>query len=316
MIMVTFWSWMVEPNLSMCTLRPLTCCFLVLILRSVGFVLNELGSRKTWGCTQHRLSGDSKNVNHVIWKPWFACVRVTCCFGISLLHASAVGIAITEPLWSNVCKSLHDSQWLVRRLRVADPWFVVHFVLLVTALQGLFVSFENVYFPAEELFRVVLRVSTRALPRLFCPSFATNLTFFDGVHHGCAPCPLTMLRISVAIFEDQVALGLCPWQMDKYLWEHIQIFLSRDDLLCPRVSKCALLLVSLELVFVMLCKRHLFLWELFNFFHGEAGEWVSHCFKVQVYGTFRRFSLFGRCVCCLRLGSSGIPRDCLSRFAM
>ena len=25
-----------------------------------------------------------KNVNHVIWKPWFACVRVTCCFDVWL----------------------------------------------------------------------------------------------------------------------------------------------------------------------------------------------------------------------------------------
>ena len=36
-------------------------------------------------------------------------------------------------------------------------------------------------------------------------------------------------------FEDQVALGLCPWWMDKYLCEHIQIFLVRDDLLLLRV---------------------------------------------------------------------------------
>ena len=39
------------------------------------------------------------------------------CALVSLLHASAVGCAIPEPLWSIVCKSLHFSQQLVRRLR-------------------------------------------------------------------------------------------------------------------------------------------------------------------------------------------------------
>ena len=28
--------------------------------------------------------------------------------------------------------------------------------------------------------------------------------------------------------------GVCLPQMDKYLWEHVQIFLDRDDLLCLR----------------------------------------------------------------------------------
>ena len=36
-------------------------------------------------------------------------------------------------------------------------------------------------------------------------------------------------------FEDQDELGLSPCLMDKYLCEHIQIYLVRDDLLCLRV---------------------------------------------------------------------------------
>ena len=43
-----------------------------------------------------------KTAYHVIWKPCFVRVRATCCFwemaAVSLLHASAVGSAITEPL--------------------------------------------------------------------------------------------------------------------------------------------------------------------------------------------------------------------------
>ena len=65
-----------------------------------------------------------ENANRVIVNPNFSRVCGTCCFGVmvavSLLHASAVGCAITEPVWSVVCKSLHVSQQLVLRRCVGE----------------------------------------------------------------------------------------------------------------------------------------------------------------------------------------------------
>ena len=52
------------------------------------------------------------------------------------------------------------------------------------------------YLPAGELFLVVFRVPTRALARLFCPSFATILANLGGAHHGCcSPVPSQCRRV-------------------------------------------------------------------------------------------------------------------------
>ena len=48
-------------------------------------------------------------------------------------------------------------------------------------------------------------------------------------------CHFAVFRVFVDSFVDQVGLGLSLCLMDKYLWEHIQIYLDRDDLLCLRV---------------------------------------------------------------------------------
>ena len=78
---------------------------------------------------------------------------------------------------------------------------------------------------------------------LFRLAFWQNSLFVTSTleHFGlCAPqvsisCRSPVFRDSVDSFEDQVGLGLSPCLMDKNLWEHIQIHLGRDDLLCPRV---------------------------------------------------------------------------------
>ena len=92
------------------------------------------------GFKQSLHAGAQGSADHVIWKPcFFACVRVVCCSGdcgtVSPLHTSEVGcantgllrFAVVLILWCNsqffstqslVCKSPHDSQQLVRCLRV------------------------------------------------------------------------------------------------------------------------------------------------------------------------------------------------------
>ena len=60
---------------------------------------------------------------------------------VSLLHASAVGGAITEPLWSMVCKSLLVPRDWCSVAVSANPWFDVHFFLWVIATQLLIVFF-------------------------------------------------------------------------------------------------------------------------------------------------------------------------------
>ena len=112
-----------------------------------------------------------------------------------------------------VCKSLHVTQRLVRRLRVGDPWFVVHFVLSVTALQGLFVSFENVYFPAGELavscgVPCLYSLVDKTIFTIFCD----DSDVFDGVHHGCcslvlSQCPVTLLQVLRIKLHLAFALG-------------------------------------------------------------------------------------------------------------
>ena len=74
----------------------------------------ELGSSGTFG----------KNADHVILEVMVrSCARHLLFWevdAVSLLHASAVRSAITEPLWSMVCMSLHVSQQLVLRRCVGE----------------------------------------------------------------------------------------------------------------------------------------------------------------------------------------------------
>ena len=60
---------------------------------------------------------------------------------VSLLHGSAVGGAITEPLWSMVCKSLLVLRDWCSVAVSANPWFDVNFFLWVIATQLLIVFF-------------------------------------------------------------------------------------------------------------------------------------------------------------------------------
>ena len=66
--------------------------------------------------------------------------------------------------------------------------------------------------------------------------FVTSTLGLLGCVHRRFPSPVILQcsEFLVDSFEYQVGLGLSPCLMDKYLWEHIQIYLDRDDLLCLR----------------------------------------------------------------------------------
>ena len=179
----------------------------------------ELGSSGTSG----------GNANRVIWKPCFARVCDTCRFGGSWLrdHRAFVVYGLQVPPRFSATGTPPPVS--------ANPWNVVHFVLWVTATQLLVVFFENMYLSAEELFPVVFHVLARVLAKFPC-SPRRLWGILGCVHRRCpSPVILQCSEFLVHSFEDQVGLGLSPCLTDKYLWEHVQIYLVRDDLLCLRV---------------------------------------------------------------------------------
>ena len=173
--------------------------------------------------------GLALSCNHIIWKSWFGRVRATCCFGrwmqslfFTLLQLGLRSQSLCGLWFASV--SIFLSSW--NAVSVSEsPWNGVYYVLWVTASKFLFVSFESMYLPVGD-----------------CSRVGKTLLFGASTlrHFGlCTPqvsisCHSAVFRNSVGSFENQVGLGLSPWRMDKYLWEHVQIFLSRDDLLCLR----------------------------------------------------------------------------------
>ena len=113
-----------------------------------------------------------KAANCVIWKPWFASLRGTCCFGswLKSLFSTLLKLSLRSQsfcgLWF-VSVSIFLSSWYAVSVS-ASPWNVVYYVLWVTATKFLFVSLESMYLPVGELFFVVFFVPARVLARLSC----------------------------------------------------------------------------------------------------------------------------------------------------
>ena len=180
------------------------------------------------------LGSSGSSANRVIWKPCFARVCDTCGFGrwLQSLFSTLLQLVVRSQslccLWF-ACLSTFLSNWCSAAVS-ANPWNVVHFVLWVTATQFLFFFLRTCSFQLENC-----SVSLLACWQDF-PCSLHRLWGFLGCVHRRFPSPVILQcsEFLVDSFEDQVGLGLSPCLMDKYLWEHIQIFLSLDDLLCLR----------------------------------------------------------------------------------
>ena len=190
----------------------------------------ELGSSGTSG----------KNANRDIWKPWFVRVCGTCCFGrwLQSLFSTLLQLDVRSQSLCGlcmVCKYLLVPRCWCSVAVSANPWFDVHFVLWVTATQLLIMfllsacSFQLEYcYLWCSLFWLACWLN---FPVRHVDSGASCVVGTAGFHL----CHSAVFRVFVESFVDQVGLGLSPCLMDKYFWEHIQIYLVRDDLLCLRV---------------------------------------------------------------------------------
>ena len=150
---------------------------------------------------------------------------------VSLLHASQFAIKSL----CGVCKSLLVPRDWCSVAVSPNPWFDVHFFLWVIATQLLILFFsEHVPF-SWSIVSCGVPCSGSRVGKMSL--FVTSTLEHLGL---CASqvsiyCHFAVFRVFVDSFVDQVGLGLSLCLMDKYLWEHIQIYLDRDDLLCLRV---------------------------------------------------------------------------------
>ena len=154
------------------------------------------------------------NVKHVIWKPWFARVGVICCLGswlqslFSTLLQLAVRTQSLSGLWFASCSTFLSSWYAVSVS--ANPWnsalrFACHRIAVPACL-----FLRACAFPLESCF-LWCSLSLLACWQDFPARCVDSGEFWAVYTTVLLSCPLTMFRNSFESFEDQVALGLCPW---------------------------------------------------------------------------------------------------------
>ena len=245
----------------------------------------ELGSSGAFG----------KNVNHVIWKPWFAYVRVVCCFGDCYsLSPPRFCTRFTDGLCSDLpflvrvsfsssqslaCKPLHDSQQLSAR-STADR----QAAQASTSKNGS----TKVLVPLAHVFELVDMLAHSCL--------VDHSVWWEGRPNSSAKTPSRTYveRGSISGRIEQTVVG---WTQSAPPFCHFEpSCASRGGVL--EVSRCSRSDTSkerkndvpsakLSVTFVMLSKLHLRFGELLNFFRGESGEWVSRGFKDQFWGIIK-----------------------------
>ena len=145
---------------------------------------------------------------------------------VSILHASAVGCAITEPVLQVSPRfSATGAPSLCRRI----------LGMMCTSFCGSPQRSSSLCFWRTCSFQLEYCFLWCSLFWLACWLTSLFVTSTLGHFGLCAPqvsisCHAAAFRDFGVSFADHVELGLSPCLMDKYLWEHIQIHLVRDDL--------------------------------------------------------------------------------------
>ena len=223
------------------------------------------------------------DANRVIWKPCFARVCDTLLFwemaAVSLLHASAVGCAITEPLWSMACKSLHVFQQLV----------LFPSLVILQCSEFHVDSFEDFSWSWSEPLSDG-QIFVGAHPDI-CGSTSRS-TLIEMICCACA-----WWRASTQLASGLVQAG--QWFCRRwYTWYDGQPGINRKTCrgssglrklemwVSFTIAVYALLLDVPELVHSMFCKRHRMFEKLSVLSLVEAGEWMFRDCKNPLYGSF------------------------------